>query len=461
MPTRPTEISSLDQQKRVFIQNFGCQMNDYDVERLTEVLRRDGYERTDDAEAADLVLINTCAIREKSEAKVASAAGRFKTWRDRPGKLLAIGGCVAQQEGAKLLRRIPHADLTFGPDQIVNVPSLLRALGTERRIAATEVIDVEDYSFLDADPRPGDVKVTALVTIQKGCDNHCAYCVVPFTRGREVSRPAGEVVAEVARFVAAGAREVTLIGQNVNSYHGVGSADGDDFAELLAMVDAVPGLQRLRFTTSHPKDFTPRVARAFAELGRLCSWLHLPVQSGSSRVLARMRRDYTVEEYLAKLDHLRALCPDISLTTDVIVGYPGETDEDHRQTLALLDRAGYESIYSFAYSPRPNTAALGLGDDVPAAVKSERLQEVQATQREITGRRLARFIGRTVEVLVEGESRAGGQACGRAPGNQMVNFAPPAGMAPADLVGRLVDVRVESARPNTLVGGELLVGAAA
>jgi len=320
------------------------------------------------------------------------------------------------------------------------------------------VIDVEDYTFLDADPKPGDVQVTALVTIQKGCDNHCAYCVVPFTRGREVSRPPDEVVAEVERFVAAGAREVTLIGQNVNSYHAIGSADGDDFAELLARVDAVPGLARLRFTTSHPKDFTPNVARAFAELPRLCSWLHLPVQSGSSSVLARMRRDYTVDEYLAKLDDVRALVPDISITTDVIVGYPGERDEDHRATLALLERAQFDSIYSFAYSPRPNTAALALGDDVPDPIKSERLQEVQAAQRAITAKRLGRFLGRTVEVLVEGESRAGGQACGRAPGNQMVNFAPPPGRSPSELVGRMVPVRIEAARPNTLVGGESLAG---
>ena len=446
--------------KRFFVQNFGCQMNDYDVERLTEVLRRDGYERTEDLDAADLVLIETCAIREKSEAKVASAAGRLKEWRAQPGRQLAIGGCVAQQEGPKLLKRIPHADLTFGPDQIPNVPELLRSAARERRrIATTEVIDVEDYTFLDADPRPGDVTVTALVTIQKGCDNVCAYCVVPYTRGREVSRPAAEVVAEVRRFVAAGAREVTLIGQNVNSYHGIGGADGDDFAALLALVDEVPGLLRLRYTTSHPKDFTPMVARAYSRLRRLCSWLHLPVQSGSSAVLERMRRGYTVEEYVAKLDDVRAHCPDVSITSDVIVGYPGETEADHQATLALLERAQYDSIFSFTYSPRPNTSATDLGDDIPDAVKSARLQEVQAVQRAITTRRLERFLGQTVEVLVEGESRQGAQACGRTPGNQMVNFALPAGTTAAQLVGRLVRVRVDSARPNTLVGGDVLVGA--
>ena len=448
---------------RVYIERFGCQMNDYDVERLTEVLRRGGWERTDLVDEADLVLLETCAIREKAEAKVSSAAGRLKEWRAQPGRLLAIGGCVPQQEGRKLLQRIPHADLAFGPDQIPNVAALLRQAQSERRrIFATDVIDVEDYAFLDADPRPGEVSVTALVTIQKGCDNHCAYCVVPNTRGREVSRPADEVLAEVVRFVAAGAREVTLIGQNVNSYHGIrdreGLDPGDDFAELLRRVDAVPGLLRLRFTTSHPKDFTPAVARAFGELPRLQPWLHLPVQSGSSRVLARMKRDYTQEQYLAKLDEVRVHAPDISLSTDIIVGYPGETLGDHQATLDLLERAQYDMIYSFAYSQRPNTSALDLADDVPSQEKSRRLQEVQSVQRTITNVRLARFVGRTLEVLVEGESRQGGQLCGRSGGNHMVNFPAPMGVAPDSLAGTVLAVRIEQARTSTLIGGELLAG---
>ena len=444
--------------RRVYIENYGCQMNDYDVARLVEVLRRDGYERTEAVEDADLVLIETCAIREKSELKVQSAAGRYKG-KTKEGALVAIGGCVAQQEGPKLLRRIPNADLTFGPDQIVNLPSLLRRVKTEkRRIAATEVIDVEDYAFLDADPQPGDVRVTALVTIQKGCDNHCAYCVVPNTRGREVSRPVEEVVAEARRFIAAGAREITLIGQNVNSYHGVKQLDqdgnpvDDQFAELLRQVDAIEGLARLRYTTSHPKDFTRAVAEAHRDLVRLGTWLHLPVQSGSTRVLAAMKRDYSVEEYLAKLDHARSLVPDLSITSDLIVGYPGETIADHEATLALLERARYDAIYSFAYSARPGTAALTLGDDVPVEEKSRRLQEVQALQRRITGERLARFVGKEVDVLVEGESRVGGQVCGRSSGNQMVNVDLPAGARVEELVGRVVKVRIGVARTNTLAG---------
>src|SRR5581483_11066927 len=292
--------------KRVYIQNFGCQMNEYDVERMVEVLRAKGFESAPSAEDADLIVLNSCSIREKSEHKVASAAGRYKELKERkPGLVLAVGGCVAQQEGDRLLRRLPLADFTFGPDHIPAIPTLLEKFrGERRRFAATDVIDVEDYRFLDADPRPGDVKVTALVTIQKGCDNHCAFCVVPATRGREVSRPAGEVIAEVERFVALGAREVTLIGQNVNSYHAIGTPDGDDFAELLARVCRVDGLERVRFTTSHPHDFTRKVAEAFRDLPKLCSYLHLPVQSGSSRTLKRMVRDYTREEYLAQIDYL-------------------------------------------------------------------------------------------------------------------------------------------------------------
>jgi tRNA-2-methylthio-N6-dimethylallyladenosine synthase len=271
-------------------------------------------------------------------------------------------------------------------------------------------------------------------------------------------------VAEVARFVALGAREITLIGQNVNSYHGIGAEDGDDFAELLARVDRVPGLSRVRFTTSHPKDFTPKVARAFRDLATLAPWLHLPVQSGSSRTLKRMVRGYTREEYLEKLDHARAMVPDLSLSTDVIVGYPGETEADFRETMALLERVAYDSIYSFEYSERPETPALKLKlrDDVPAAVKHARLLEVQALQRAITARRLERFVGREVEVLVEGASHRGrDEACGRAPGNQMVNFALPAGTQASEITGKLVRVTVAEARANTLFGALARAAAAA
>ena len=470
----------------MYIENFGCQMNDYDVERMVEVLRRNGFERIDEAEGADLIVINTCSIREKAEHKAASAAGRYKPLKDKnPRLVVAIGGCVAQQEGEALLRKIPIADLTFGPDQIprladhlqrlaspaasvespaatavthappplsrtTNVPSCYRL-----RLAKTDVTDVEDYEFLSADPRPGDVSVTALVTIQKGCDNYCAYCVVPNTRGREVSRPADEVRAEVERFVALGAREVTLIGQNVNAYHAIGMPDGDDFAELLRRINQVPGLLRLRYTTSHPHYFSRKVADAFRDCDKLCPWLHLPVQAGSSSVLARMAREYTREQYVEKIDYLRAVCPDISLSTDIIVGYPGETEQDFAQTLSLLETVRYDSIYSFAYSRRPGTPALDLPDDVSADEKSRRLSAVLALQKTITAERLSRMVGRIEPVLIEGFARMGtSQLCGRTGGNHTVNIRSEGQSTDTlqSLIGQIVPVHIAESKIHTLVG---------
>jgi tRNA-2-methylthio-N6-dimethylallyladenosine synthase len=428
-------------------------MNEYDAARIREILRGRGYEATDNAEQADLILLNTCAIREKAQARVISAADSFRGIKlRRPEVVLAVAGCVAQQEGERLLERLPQVDLVFGPDNIAGCADLVEDVrASRRRVARTDVIDVEDYTFLTADPRPEDVGTTALVTIQKGCDNHCAYCVVPATRGREVSRPLPEVVAEVGRFVAAGAREVTLIGQNVNSYRGA-AGGADDFVTLLEAVALVPGLLRLRFTTSHPRDFTPALARAFRDVPLLQGWLHLPVQAGSSRVLAAMGRGYTREEYLAKVDLVRGLAPEVAVTTDVIVGFPGETAEEHRETLSLLEAVGFESIYSFAYSARPGTPAAARRDDVPPEEKLARLHEVQALQQRITTRCLERQAGRTMPVLVEGESRRGDQACGRTPGNVVVNFAPPAGTVPRSLRGCIVPVRVTAAGTHTLRG---------
>lgn len=449
--------------KRVYIQNFGCQMNDYDTSRMYELLGDAGYAAVDNAEEADLVVLNSCAIREKSEHKLVSEAGRYRELKHgRPNLVLAVGGCVAQQEGDRLLQRAPMIDFAFGPDMIPQLPELVRRHESGERFAATDVIEVEDYQFLSARPRPGDVQVTALVTIQKGCDNYCAYCIVPATRGKEVSRPADEVVAEVERFVQLGAREVTLVGQNVNSYHGLGSPDGDDFAALLGRVAAVPGLVRLRYTTSHPKDFTHAVARAHRDLPTLSRWVHLPVQAGSSRTLRRMVREYTREEYLAKVDALRALVPDISLSTDIIVGYPGETDADFAETISLLELVEYDFIYSFEYSPRPDTPALKLRlrDDVPAETKRARLVELQRVQAAISRRRLGRWVGRTTPVLVEGRAtRSVDELCGRTTGNEMVNFPLPAGVDAATVIGQLVDVRITAAGRHTLLGELASTGA--
>ena len=449
---------------RAFIQTFGWQMNAYDTDRMRELLTAGGWELIDEAEQADFIILNSCAIREKADQKLTSAAGRFKAWKkERPDALLAISGCVAQQEGESLLKRVPVVDFTFGPDQIPQLVALVeRARTTSQRFSVTDFVDVESYSFLDAQPQhmPGGVAVTALVTIQKGCDHHCAYCVVPATRGPEVSRPVDEVVREVERLVEAGAREVTLVGQNVNSYHGVPELgrDGNGFVELLRRVDAVPGLLRLRYTTSHPKDFTPAVARAHAELETLQPYVHLPVQSGSSRTLKRMVREYSREQYLEQVGWLKAACPDVSLSTDIIVGYPGETADDFEETLSLLVAVEYDSIYSFEYSPRPDTPALKLRlrDDVPLDEKLGRLQRAQALQAEITGRRLERWVGRTARVLIEGEaSRGEGRLCGRTPGNEMVNFEAP-GLAGA-VAGALVDVEITARRAHTLNGRAVAV----
>lgn len=429
-------------------------MNDYDVERMAEVLAYAGYQRTLVRPAADLVIINTCNIREKAERKTSSAAGLWKEWRrDKSGAVLAIGGCVPSIEGERLLKSIPHADFVFNPDAIPRIADMAEeALTTRRRFAAIAFTDVENYDFLDARPRSGTGGVTALVTIQKGCDNRCAYCVVPNTRGREVSRPLAEVVAEVGRFVAAGAKEVTLIGQNVNSYHGA-AGGADDFADLLAAVDAVPGVARVRYTTSHPKDVTPRVCEAFRDLPKLCEWLHLPVQSGSARVLASMLREYTPDDYLRKLAYARSCSPDLSITSDVIVGFPGETEDDFQQTLALVAEAQYDGLYSFQYSPRKGTPAHGLPDDVPDDEKWNRLQRLQACQKEIGRTRLRRFVGRREEVLVEGASaRSLDHLCGRTRGNQVVNLPLPQGRAAPDLTGRLVMAEILEAKTHTLTG---------
>jgi tRNA-2-methylthio-N6-dimethylallyladenosine synthase len=466
----------------LFIQCFGCQMNEYDSGRMYEILAGEGYQRSSSAETADLIIINTCSIREKAEAKVYSAIGRFGGLkRRRPRLLLAVGGCVAQQEGAALLAQAHDVDLVFGPDAIPRLPQLLRRVEAERApLADVAFTEVGAYRFLDAAPEPAAGAVTALVTVQKGCDNACAYCVVPRVRGPEVSRPAAQVVAEVERFVAAGVREVTLIGQNVNSYRGyasaaaadratagdaargdaatgaAGAASGDDFARLLAQVDAVPGLSRLRFTTSHPRDLGPRLAQAMARLPRLCEWVHLPLQAGSSRVLSAMRRGYSADDYLARVELLRAAVPGIALTSDIIVGFPGESDADFGETLRLMAAVEFDSVYSFRFSPRPGTEAALLADDVPAAVKAERLREVQSLQQRITTRKLAGLVGRRLEVLVEGKSARGGGLCGRTRGNQVVNFELPA-RGPEVARGQLVEVEIVAARAHTLAG-RLAVG---
>jgi len=442
--------------RRVFVHTFGCQMNDSDSERMTELLARHAWARTPHAEDADLILLNTCAVREKAEQKLLSALGRYRAVKARRGALIAVAGCVAQQEQGALLRRVPYVDFVFGPDNLARLPELVdRAAGRER-FAETGWMDSEEYLFPRADAEAARGRATAFVTAMKGCDNVCAFCVVPHTRGREVSRPVADVVAECADLAAVGVREVTLIGQNVNSYRG-----GATFAGLLRRVAAVPGLARVRFTTSHPHDLSDELIQVFRDEPRVMGHFHLPVQSGSDAVLARMRRDYTVAEYLERFDALVAARPGLAVTTDFIVGFPGETEADFEASLSLLERARFESSFSFLFSPRPHTAAarrLGSAPEwaeVPRPVALARLERLLAVQRRITTERLGEAEGRVVEVLVEGPSEDPERRFGRTPENRVVHFAAPEAEAPT---GALRRARVVRAGPAALAGE--LVGAA-
>jgi tRNA-2-methylthio-N6-dimethylallyladenosine synthase len=438
--------------KRFFIHTFGCQMNVNDTMRMGEVLGKLGYTPCPEADTADLIVLNTCSIREKAEEKMLSALGRYRQVKLSRGALIGVGGCVAQQEKDRILKRTPWVDFVFGPDAIGNLPQILERVAADRvRVVDTAWVDSEEYVFPRADPSSSRGKVTEFVTIMKGCDNVCAFCVVPHTRGREVSRPFVEVLTEVASLTAVGVREVTLIGQNVNSYLG-----GISFAELLLRVAEVPGIERVRFTTSHPHDLSDELVEAFRVQPKIAPHFHLPVQSGSDTVLKRMRRDYSVEEYLRRLERLRAARPDIAVTTDIIVGFPGETDADFEATLKLTEAVRYDGQFSFVYSARPKTAAMlkeAEWGSVPHEVKVQRLDRLQVLQKRISLELNSQSVGREVEVLVEGSSKTDPtRRFGRTPQNRTVNFD---GDAPA---GAIVRVRVERASAASLSGkqGETL-----
>ena len=416
-----------------FIHTFGCQMNESDSQRMGEALARAGWQPVETPEGADLVLVNTCAIREKAEDKLYSALGRYRLLKAQRGTRIGVAGCVAQQEKKRLLSRAPFVDFVLGPDHLEKVPELVDTGGVE-----TDFVDTEHYLFPQADPETSRGKTTAFVTAMKGCDNVCSFCVVPYTRGREVSRSYAEIVGEVASLVAVGVREITLIGQNVNSYAG-----GCTFAGLIRRVAAVPGLLRIRFTTSHPMDLSDDLVRCFAEVPQLMPHFHLPVQHGADSVLERMRRRYTIAEYERRI---AALPAHVALTSDIICGFPGETDDEHRQNVEFLRRTGYDNLFSFIYSPRPHTGAilkLREWGEVPRDVAIRRLGEVQALQMERTLRRHRARVGATVEVLVEEPG------FGRSRENWTVHFNGEAG------TGDLVNVRVESASLVALRGVQI------
>ena len=435
--------------KKLYIQTYGCQMNQYDSERIAQVMSRVGYLQTDRIDAADLILLNSCSVRDKAEQKVYSALGSWKEFKNyRDGVIIGVGGCVAQQEGENLLKRVPHLDLVFGTHNIQKLPEMVAQVETSRA-RPLEISFYRDPAYMESnDGRPQVQGVKAFVTIMQGCNKVCSFCIVPHVRGREVSRPSGKIIAEIESLVARGVIEVMLLGQNVNSYgkltHGEIS-----FAQLLGRVDAIEGLKRIRFTTSHPQDLSPELIEAFATLKNLCEHLHLPVQSGSDTVLGRMRRGYMRQEYLDRIQRLRQRCPEVALSTDIIVGFPRETDEEFDATLELLERVGYDEIYSFMYSPRPQTVSAKIyEDDVSGHVKKERLTKVQKFQREISLANNRRRIGAIEEILVDGSSKLkNGQIMGRTRNNRIVNVT-----SSENVVGQLLPIRITGATANSLLG---------
>ncbi|MBP48039.1 MAG: tRNA (N6-isopentenyl adenosine(37)-C2)-methylthiotransferase MiaB [Myxococcales bacterium] len=471
-----TELTSTpDRQRFVYIETMGCQMNVYDSERMGEVLSSEQYAPTDDRSTADLIIINTCSVRDKSEHKMVSMLGKLRPLKEHnPELVLAVSGCVAQQEGEKLLKRVPHLDLVVGPDQIADLPVMVRNAREQRsRATATRFIHKNDYEFIEAQA-PADGRVTSFVTVMKGCNKFCSFCIVPSTRGREVSKPSDKVVSEVQMLVDSGIREVTLLGQNVNSYgldkRGRKGVGGElDFSGLIDRIAAIDGLERIRFTTSHPMDCSDRLIDAFGRQPKLMPWFHLPIQSGSERVLRMMRRRTIVEDYVDRIERLRKARPDIAMSTDIIVGFPGESRADFEQTLELLRRVRYSSIYAFIYSPRPGTAAARIEDDIPLAEKKERLYAVQQLQNAVTAKWLQSFDGAELDVLFEGPSRlhsrgqksnsivaraVGGppQLMGRTPHNVKVNVETTDFYALRDWPGQIAKVRIDHVGNHSLNG---------
>jgi len=434
---------------RLYISTFGCQMNEYDSSRMVDVLREsEGLELTDDPAAADVVLLNTCSVREKAQEKVFSHLGQWRLLKERkPGLVIGVGGCVASQEGEGLLERAPFVDLVFGPQTIHRLPEMIAGL---RRSGRAQVdVSFPEIEKFDRMPEPRAEGATAFVSIMEGCSKYCSFCVVPYTRGEEMSRPFGQVMAEVEALAAQGVREVMLLGQNVNAYRGPMDGGAEcDLATLIRFVARVDGIERIRFTTSHPVEFTDALVEAYADVPKLASYLHLPVQSGSDRILALMKRGYTALEYKQKIRRLRAARPGISLSSDFIVGFPGETDRDFEQTMNLIAEVGFDQSFSFIYSRRPGTPAAALPDDVPREVKSQRLAILQRRIDQQAMEISRAMVGTVQRVLVEKPSKKDpAQLAGRTENMRWVNFD-----APASLLGSFADVLVTEALPNSLRG---------
>ena len=435
--------------KKVFIRTFGCQMNEYDSDKMADVLAAaEGFEKTSDPAEADLILFNTCSVREKAQEKVFADLGRVKPFKQaRPGVLIGVGGCVASQEGAEIVRRAPFVDLVFGPQTLHRLPDLLE----QRRATGLPQVDISfpEIEKFDHLPPARVAGAAAFVSIMEGCSKYCSFCVVPYTRGEEVSRPLEDVLTEVRHLAASGVKELTLLGQNVNAYVGeLPDGESADFALLLTQVSKIEGIERIRYTTSHPLEFTQRLIDAYARLPKLVSQVHLPVQSGSDRILAAMKRNYTAMEYKSIVRRLRAARPEISLSSDFIVGFPGETDADFEQTMALVEDVRFDGAFSFIYSPRPGTPASNLADETPAEVKLARLARLQKRLQEFSEGYSAAMVGTRQRVLVEGHARKNPvELAGRTENNRVVNFA-----GNRRLIGNYVDVDIVHAYPHSLRG---------
>jgi tRNA-2-methylthio-N6-dimethylallyladenosine synthase len=434
--------------KKVFIKTFGCQMNEYDSDKMSDVLNAaEGYEPTQNMEEADLILFNTCSVREKAQEKVFSDLGRVKHLKAK-GVLIGVGGCVASQEGAAIIQRAPYVDVVFGPQTLHRLPELL---ARRARLGKPQVdISFPEIEKFDHLPPARVEGGSAFVSIMEGCSKYCSYCVVPYTRGEEVSRPFEDVLVEVAGLADQGVKEVTLLGQNVNAYRGPmgGTAEIADFATLLEYVSDIPGIERIRYVTSHPNEFTQSLIDAYGKLPKLVNHLHLPVQHGSDRILMAMKRGYTAMEYKSTVRRLRAIRPDLAMSSDFIVGFPGETEDDFNKMMKLIDEVGYDTSFSFIFSPRPGTPAANLADDTPHEVKLKRLQQLQATIDDSVRAISASRLGTVQRILVEGASRKDPtELMGRTECNRVVNFK-----GQSRLIGQMLDITITQATQRSLRG---------
>jgi tRNA-2-methylthio-N6-dimethylallyladenosine synthase len=451
MTDKATAATSPEKTKKLFIKTHGCQMNEYDSARMADMLGESHeMELTDNPEDADVILLNTCSIREKAQEKVFHELGRWRTLKNsNPNLKIGVGGCVASQEGDAIMKRAPFVDMVFGPQTLHRLPDMVDKADNAIKIVDVTFPEIEKFDHL---PQPKVDGCSAFVSIMEGCSKYCTFCVVPYTRGEEVSRPLNDVLKEVQALADQGVREVNLLGQNVNAYRGdIGDGSGDyaDLAELITQVADIDGIDRIRYTTSHPVEFSDSLIDVYAEVPELVSHIHLPVQSGSNRILAAMKRGHEIDMYIDKIERLKKLRPDISISSDFIIGFPGETLEDFEDTMKLIERIGFDTSFSFVYSARPGTPAAELDDDTPEEVKKDRLRILQARIVQFAQQISRRMVGNEETILVTGVSKKDpGELQGRTENNRVVNFR----HDDHDLIGKFVKVRIEDAYPNSLRG---------